>query len=175
MNLFRRFRDIALATLLLALPFFFLRANLSDRDRAGPLDRLLLQISAPVQHLGTQLAGGVSGWFSDYVYLVDVKQDADAMRTENAQLTQKLDQLAEVERENQRLKQLLGLRERLGGEALSARVIGRFRDVPLAMEEPPRCAAAAMYNRTHSLPHTAVCGKLSNLPKSIEHSLDGRS
>ena len=49
MNFYRRFRDAAICVALLALPFFFLRANLRDPARATVVDKALLQISAPIQ------------------------------------------------------------------------------------------------------------------------------
>ena len=86
MNLFRRFRDAAICVALLALPFFFLRANLQDPTRGTVVDRALLQLSAPFQYVATQLASGVSGILQEYVYLVEVNRDNDRLREENARL-----------------------------------------------------------------------------------------
>ncbi|HMI90271.1 MAG TPA: rod shape-determining protein MreC [Polyangiales bacterium] len=125
MNFYRRFRDAAVCVALLALPFFFLRANLQDPTRATVVDRALLQLSAPFQYVATQLALGVSGILQDYVYLVEVKQDNDRLRDENARLREANFKLQAAATENRALRRLLQLREQLRGALLSAQVIGK--------------------------------------------------
>jgi len=52
MSSFKRFRDAAICVALLAIPFFFLNANLKDPDdpeNTNALDRTILTISAPIQ------------------------------------------------------------------------------------------------------------------------------
>ena len=61
MNQLRRFRDAAVAVVLLVLPFFFLSANLKDPDEVGLVDAGLLKISAPLQYVATE-AAGAQGW-----------------------------------------------------------------------------------------------------------------
>ena len=65
MNLFRRFRDAALCVVLLALPFFFLRANLQAPAKTNVIDRVVLQLSAPIQYVATQLALSFSGFWQE--------------------------------------------------------------------------------------------------------------
>jgi rod shape-determining protein MreC len=125
MNFFRRYRDELVALLLLALPFFFLRANLKDPARTTMLDRWLLQVSAPVQWVAVKTATGASVLFQDYMYLVDVRRENDRLSYENARLAQQVRDLESLDRENARLKQLLALRDELKGESISARVIAR--------------------------------------------------
>jgi len=124
-NLFKRFRDAGLAILLLALPFFFLRANLRDPSKASFLDRWLLEVSAPVQWLAVRTARGMSSFVEEYVYLVEVKKDNDRLGYENARLREQARALEQLERENERLRGLLLLRDELPGEKISARVIGK--------------------------------------------------
>jgi rod shape-determining protein MreC len=125
MNIFKRYRDELVALLLLALPFFFLRANLSDPTRATIVDRWVLQISAPVQWVASKVAHGTSSLLQDYTYLVDVRRENDRLGFENARLRQEVQNLESLDRENARLRQLLVLREELRGEAISARVIAK--------------------------------------------------
>jgi len=124
-NLFKRFRDAGLAILLLALPFFFLRANLRDPSKASFLDRWLLEVSAPMQWVAVRTARGVSSFVEEYVYLVEVKKDNDRLGYENARLREQARELEQLERENERLRALLLLRDELSGEKISARVIGK--------------------------------------------------
>ena len=125
MSWLRRFRDAGLAVVLLALPFFFLRANLRDPARADFMDRWMLDLSAPVQWVATQMAGAVSSVVEEYVYLVDVQRENERLEQENAQLRRRLEKLDALDRENRRLRSLLVLREQLGGEEISARVIAK--------------------------------------------------
>ncbi len=125
MNLFKRFRDAGIAILLLALPFFFLRANLRDPSKATVIDRWLLEVSAPMQWLAVRTARGVSSFVEEYVYLVEVKKDNDRLGYENARLREQASNLEQLERENQRLRGLLLLRDETSGQKISARVIGK--------------------------------------------------
>jgi len=125
LSFFRRLRDYGLSALLLVLPFFVLRANLKDPSKTTVLDRWLLQISAPFQWVAVEMAHGVSVVIEGYVYLVEVKKDNQRLEYENARLRQQTDRLFSLERENERLSDLLALRERIGGENISGRVIAK--------------------------------------------------
>jgi rod shape-determining protein MreC len=125
MNYFRRFRDAAISMALLAIPFFVLSANLKDPSDTNVLDRLILQASAPIQYVAMEMADAVSGVVEEYVYLVQVKREHDRLRRELGRLTEENRKLHAQARENQRLKELLQLRERIGSETVSARVIAK--------------------------------------------------
>jgi rod shape-determining protein MreC len=125
MHLYRRFRDAVICIVLLALPFFVLRANLTDPSRVNAVDRAILEFSAPIQYSTTQLAQGVSAVLQEYVYLVDVKRDNDRLRAENRRLHEDNNRLASADTENRRLRRLLQLRDELRGNLLSAQVIGK--------------------------------------------------
>src|SRR6188768_2464224 len=119
MNFFRRFRDAAVCVALLALPFFFLRSNLREPQKLTALDRTILQISAPIQYVATQLAMGVSGIWQEYVYLIDVKRDNDRLRDENSRLREANFRLEAASAENHWLRRLLQLRDQVKGTMLS--------------------------------------------------------
>jgi rod shape-determining protein MreC len=122
---FKRFRDAAICVVLLAIPFFFLNANLKDQGNTNALDRTLRTISHPVQGAATSMARWFSGVWQDYVYLVEVKEENDRVRSENARLTEENRRLRPEALENRRLRALLQVRERIGGELIGARVVGR--------------------------------------------------
>jgi rod shape-determining protein MreC len=122
---FKRYRDTFIVVLLLAVPFFFLRASIRKPEDVGVVDRALMRIAAPVEYVAAALARGVSGLISDYVYLVDVKADNNKLAYENARLRADLRQLQATEAENRRLKRLLGLRETIPNETVSAIVVGK--------------------------------------------------
>lgn len=125
MGPFKRYRDIALVILLLAVPFFFLRANIRRPEETSFIDRTLLSLSAPIEYTFSALARGVSSLVAEYVYLVDVKRDNNRLVYQSSRLQAKLSQLSSIEAENRRLRRLLGLRDRVGSETVSALVISK--------------------------------------------------
>jgi rod shape-determining protein MreC len=125
MHLYRRFRDAVVCIILLALPFFVLRANLTDPSHLNAVDRAIVEFSAPIQYGAAQLAQGISAILQDYVYLVDVKRDNDRLRAHNQRLQEENHRLAMESTENRRLRRLLQLRDELRGNLLSAQVIGK--------------------------------------------------
>src|SRR6185503_21309880 len=104
---FKRYRDLVIVLLALAVPFWFLRASMRDpRQVSGP-DRVLVKIATPVQYAAATLARGLSDVWGDYIYLVDVKEDNARLASENARLRDRVRKLEPQEEENRRLRRLL--------------------------------------------------------------------
>lgn len=149
MSSFKRFRDAALCVALLAIPFFFLSSNLKEPQHTNALDRTVLTISAPIQLVAASSARWFSGVWQDYIYLVDVKGENDRLRSENGRLTEENRRLRYEALENRRLRSLLQLRERIGGELIGAQVIGRdvsrfFRVTRVRLDRGERDVRAGM-------------------------------
>src|SRR5688572_7830596 len=105
------------------------------------LDRTLLTLSAPIEYTFAFLARGVSNLVGEYVYLVDVKRDNDRLSYDNARLEAKINQLSAIEAENRRFRRLLGLRDRVRSETVSAQVISKdttdyFRVARVTLDTP---------------------------------------
>jgi len=122
---FKRYRDSAIIVLLLAVPFFFLRANMRRPENLNVIDRTILRVSAPIEFGASELARGISNLVSDYVLLVDVKAENARLGYDNARLRETAHRLEQYEFENRELKRLLQLREILPGDAISAQVVGK--------------------------------------------------
>lgn len=140
MNYFQTIRDAAILLALVIIPAVFLRANLRDPSELSWLDRALLQVSGPVQYVAEWTADGVTGVVEDYVYLVDVKSDNDHLRAENDRLKREMRVLRGDAQRVHELESLLGLRQRLATETMTARVIAKgispsFRVVRLAVDQ----------------------------------------
>ncbi|MBW1755504.1 MAG: rod shape-determining protein MreC [Deltaproteobacteria bacterium] len=140
MNYFQTIRDAAILLALLLIPAVFLRANLRDPSDLSWLDRALLQVSGPVQYVAEWAADGVTSVVEEYVYLVDVKMDNDQLRAENDRLKREMRVLRTDTQRVHELESLLGLRERLATETMTARVIAKgispsFRVVRLAVDQ----------------------------------------
>lgn len=125
MSAFKRYRDVGIVIVLLAVPFFFLRANMKNPSNLNALDRVILRISAPIEFAASSLARGVSGVWESYVYLVDVKADSERLAYQNARLREQIHRMEQRDAENRELRRLLQLRESLPGELVSAQVVGK--------------------------------------------------
>ncbi len=119
------FRDAALVVVALFIPFIFLKSHIRDPKDWSELDKKVVQLSVPVQWLAAGLARGVSNLWGDYIYLVDVKADNARLAFENARLEERVRRLEQQEVENRRLHKLIGLRESLPGDVVSAQVISK--------------------------------------------------
>lgn len=125
MTAFKRYQDIVIVVLLLAVPFFFLRASIRKPSELTPIDQAALRIAAPVEYVSAALARGISSIIGEYVYLVDVKEDNNRLTYENARLRSRVRDLLSAQSENRRLRRLLGMRDTIPDETLSAVVIGK--------------------------------------------------
>jgi len=142
-NSYRRYRDALIVAVLLAVPFFFLRASIRDPRELNSLDRAVMRVSVPIQYMSSLIAREVSNLWGNYVYLVEVKGDHQRLAYENARLVDRVRRLEQNEIENRRLKRLLGLRETIAGDLISAQVIGKdltefFRVASLVVDRAGR-------------------------------------
>lgn len=125
MGFYRRYRDTFLVVLLLAVPFFFLRSSLRTPEELNAVDRVLVRIAAPVQYLASALARQLSDVAGEYFYLVDVGRDNNRLFREVSRLQQDTLELTRLKQENDRLRKLMGLRETLQVETVSAVVTAK--------------------------------------------------
>jgi rod shape-determining protein MreC len=122
---FKRYRDLVIVLLALAVPFWFLRASMRDPRQISGLDKVLITIATPIQNAAATLARSLSNYWGDYIYLVDVKEDNAKLASENARLREKVRQLERNEVEVRRLKRMLQMRDNLKQDVVSAQVIGK--------------------------------------------------
>jgi rod shape-determining protein MreC len=142
-SFYRRIRDAAVCIALLAIPFFFLNASLKNPAKINAVDRAVLQVSAPIQYVASQLALGVSEIWQEYIYLVDIRGENQRLRSEIKRLREEQFKLSGTANENRRLRKLLQLRDQLEGAFLSAQVIGKevspfFRVVRIRLDRGER-------------------------------------
>lgn len=121
----KRYRDLAIVVLLLAVPFFVLKSNMKAPDNQSPMDRALLRVTSPLEVAAAWAARGVSDAWGEYVYLVDVKRDNERLAYDNARLRERVHALEQAQTENRQLKRLLQLKDATVGDAVSAEVVGK--------------------------------------------------
>lgn len=141
MGSFKRIRDTFIVVVLLAVPFFFLRASIRNPQDMNPVVSALSRVGAPLEYMASAVARFVSSGVSQYVYLVDVKQDNNRLAYENARLTARVRGLEQAQADNRRLRRLLGLRDTIAHEMVSAVVVGKdttefFRVAHVTLDSP---------------------------------------
>ncbi len=125
MTPWKRYREIAIVVVLLAVPFFFLNAKMKKGENLNALDRAVVRVSAPIEFGAAGIARGVSNVLESYVYLVDVKADNERLAYDNARLRETVHRLEQKEGENRELRRLLQLREATPGDTVSAQVTSK--------------------------------------------------
>jgi len=124
----RRFKNHIVSAICLALPFFFLNANIKKPSELNSFDRILLQVSAPLQSALDAVARATADALQSYVFLWRVRRDVERLRYENARLREENHRFQRAEIENRRLRRMLEFRETFEGELRTARVIAKERN-----------------------------------------------
>jgi rod shape-determining protein MreC len=145
----KRYRDAAIVIVLLAVPFFVLKANMKALENQSALDRAVLRVTAPVEVAAATVARGIGGVWDDYVYLVDVKQDSERLAYDNARLREQVHSLEQAQVENRQLRRLLQLKDSTASESISAQVISKdqtefFRVTKITIDKGARDARPHM-------------------------------
>jgi rod shape-determining protein MreC len=121
----KRYRDLAIVALLLAVPFFVLKANMKLPENQSAMDRTVLRVTAPLEVAAATLARGVSDAWQNYAYLVDVRRDNERLAYDNARLRERVHALEQAQADNRQLRRLLQLKDSMPSDAVSAQVIGK--------------------------------------------------
>ncbi len=136
LELFRKYKIPLLAVCLILTALLLYSANLRHRDKTTLVQKMVLQLTAPLQKSIDSVSDTVDGWWRHYLWLVNVEQEDERLRVANRRLQAELDSLQEVRLTNDRLRRLLDFKKRVDIPALPARVIGEdasswFRTVVL--------------------------------------------
>lgn len=139
----KRLRDVVFVALLLAWPFFVLKANMKSPENQNAMDRWIVRLSAPIEGVAATIAHGVGGIWEDYVYLVDVKRDNARLAYDNARLREQVHALEQAQVDNRQLRRLLQMKESVAGETVSAQVVAKdftefFRVTRLVLDKGAR-------------------------------------
>jgi len=124
----RRFKNPIVSAICLALPFFFLNANLKDPTQLNAFDRFLMSVSSPLQGAVGAVAEAAASVWDQYIYLVAVSAEVDRLRHENARLREENHRLHRDGLEVRRLRRMLEFRETFEEDLITARVIAVERN-----------------------------------------------
>jgi rod shape-determining protein MreC len=174
MPFFDRYKNIIISILALAIPFFFLQANLKDPSKLNGVDKVIVTLSTPVQWAATASAESVDDVWSGYIYLVDLKEENERLRFELQRLQAENNLYLETTQEVRRLRQMLGFKDTFGGALLATKVIGRivghgvseqFRVVRLTIEADPDTVQKGM-------PVLTFDGLVGQISRTVGHHAD---
>ncbi len=120
----KKYRALLFATALLFSGLVILTGTHENRRDLGILDKVALDVTGFFAGLITGLGHGVSGLWFDYVYLVGVRAENEALKADVDRMTLERAAFEEAVLETDRLRKLLGFRERTGFTAVPATVVG---------------------------------------------------
>ena len=124
LGLLRR-QSTPLATVaFLLISLALLVTNTRGQQRVDPLGVIFLELVTPIADLGKRASIALSDTWNGYVDLVGVRQEREWLRTRVRTLEADADAYSSLARENERLTELLGLRDSLAPHSVAARITG---------------------------------------------------
>jgi rod shape-determining protein MreC len=111
--------------LLAVVSLTLLTLKVKNRVPVTMFESAVLSITRPFQQATTWATRYFRGWWNDYVFLVNTKQENQRLREEIKWLRQENHRYLEAYLQYQRLQRLLNFRERTPLDAVAAEVIGR--------------------------------------------------
>ncbi len=122
-SIFRRYRELLVVSALIALPLLLFLAGTKEAGERGVVDKAVITVFSPIQKAVTWTVHGAQDIWFGYLYLVGVREENKELRAEILQLRSLALQADEVMLENERLRELVDFKERLGLETVPAGII----------------------------------------------------
>lgn len=119
----RKLLQYGLATILLSVPFFLLRANLKEPAQHNIVERIVVRALSPVQSVVSWTVDGIGGVWSRYIWLVDVEEENNELRAKVEKLQLENAQLGQRGKNTEELEKLVRLRRQNFGDTVGARVV----------------------------------------------------
>jgi rod shape-determining protein MreC len=123
-DLIKRYRYFLLAVALLLSILLLYSYNLRQKAATTFFERAVLTLVAPFQAGIDGVSDSLSGWWQNYLWLVEVRQRNLELEQHNRQLKAELQQVEEFRLQNERLRELLAFVDEIDRPALPAQVIG---------------------------------------------------
>lgn len=115
-----RYRDVVTVLVCLLVPGVILYAQRRSDAEAGPAVRAITRMTAPLQDAAATAIAGVADWWDEHRQTQATIEEARKLRMELARVRVQASRAEELERENQRLRDLLGAHPTAG----TARIVG---------------------------------------------------
>ncbi len=121
----RRASSLALLVGLLFVFFVLMSYQVNRAETLSTVEGSIQTVVSPAHRFVSSIWLTVSSTWTNYVGLMGRASEADALRERIGILERRANTLEEAARENARLRQLLGLRDRLDTPSIAAQTIGR--------------------------------------------------
>ena len=126
LRLLLRYRRVVVLAGALVVAFLLMTLQVRHESAVPSVTRqVLLFVVSPFIRITSGALHGVQTVWHDYVDLRGLRQENVRLQSEVTVLKRRIQQLEDQALETQRLQRLLGLRQALPGEYLSARVVGK--------------------------------------------------
>jgi rod shape-determining protein MreC len=125
MSFFRNYKTIIFIVILLAAILIVLSYNLKQKSPAGLINKVVLEVAAPVQNILNASVKSVSDAWSSYLFLVGIEEENKNLKKKINELNAQSLLYQEGYLEAQRLRNLLALKDDYNFKIVTARVIGR--------------------------------------------------
>jgi rod shape-determining protein MreC len=164
---FYRYRVTLSCSFFLALSLFLAMVNIRAPYRIDPVGILVLEVMYFPQ-LAVMWAGErVEQVWERYIALWSLRGENEELRLRIEALEKSVQQATELDSANQRLSELLTLREELGGIAVAARIIGRS---PLAWVKTAVLNKGARHGITKGMAVVVPSGVLGQVVSVSAHT-----
>ena len=120
-----RFRYTILFMLVISISLSFLFSQKEEEPQTPMLQKGQLEVVGPFQKGTVKSSRSLKSVWDNYLYLVDLKEENRLLRDIIEELRQERLQLLEERAENNRLRPLLGFKEKIQRPLLPAEVIGK--------------------------------------------------
>lgn len=121
----RRIRTYLLYFVFLLVAFALISLNVGKRRSWGPVEHLVVEMTAPLQNLFIKTIGAVEGVWMKYFALIDVREEALALKRENDLLRMENARYREMAAASKRRHDLALFQKSNPWPTLEAQVIGR--------------------------------------------------
>lgn len=134
MSFFRRHIALILLLIIVALSF---ASFYKPKDETGPLGRVIVSISSPIQFGLANAVDGLTGVWKGYFDLMDAREEAETLEEQNLYLSRRIEEMAPLETENARLRRLLKFSQKhpyryQPARVISTDILGQFRTVMIS-------------------------------------------
>lgn len=123
LDLIRRYRELLAVAALLVLPLLLYLSESKPAGERNAFDRGLVTIASPLQKAVVWTVEGAQDVWYGYVDLVHVREQNLRLLRQNMRLAGEATRLTELERENTRLRRLLGFQQTLAERTVAAPII----------------------------------------------------
>jgi len=162
-----RYKRFLITALFLLTAFLTYALNLRNREHANPLERSVMEFTAPLAGGAAMVNRCAEGIWTDYIDLVQVRRENLVLRKSVKRLNERIVASNEAVAANARLQALLGLKGALGIPSLAVSVIGEDSSAWFKTLVVDRGLADGV---TEGMPVLADGGAVGRLVKVAQHS-----